>query len=108
MPGIVGLVTRMPRPRAEAELRQMLGVMRHESFYSSGTWMDDELGVYVGWTARAGSFGDAGPLRNETGDVFLVFSGEEFPAADTRQRLKTRGHQLGDADASYLVHLSEE
>src|SRR5437764_1501712 len=31
MPGLVGLVTRMPRARAEAELGRMLESIRHES-----------------------------------------------------------------------------
>jgi asparagine synthase (glutamine-hydrolysing) len=108
MPGIAGLVTRMPRHRAEAELRQMLGVMRHESFYSTRTWIDEELGIYVGWTACGGSFSDADAQQNETGDVVLIFSGEEYPPADAIQCLKMRGHRIGDAQSSYLVHLYEE
>jgi asparagine synthase (glutamine-hydrolysing) len=98
----------MPRQRAEAELRTMLRVMRHESFYSTGTWIDDELGVYVGWTARKGSFSDTGPRQNEAGDVVLIFSGEEYPAGDTIQRLKGRGHRIDDAEGSHIVHLYEE
>ena len=37
MPGIVGLITRMPRQRAERELYQMVETLRHESFYVTGT-----------------------------------------------------------------------
>jgi asparagine synthase (glutamine-hydrolysing) len=88
MPGLAGLVTRMPPQRAESELRQMLGVMRHESFYSTRTWIDEELGVYLGWTALEGSSSDGGPVRNETGDIVLVFSGEEYSAPDPGRRLK--------------------
>ena len=36
MPGIVGLITRMPRERAERELFGMVDVLRHESFYVTG------------------------------------------------------------------------
>jgi asparagine synthase (glutamine-hydrolysing) len=81
MPGIVGLITKMPRQRAASELQRMLGVMRHESFYSTRTLVDEELGLYVGWTARAGSYGDADAQRNEAGDIALVFSGESFTGA---------------------------
>jgi asparagine synthase (glutamine-hydrolysing) len=95
----------MPRPRAESELRQMLGVMRHELFYSSRTWIDEELGVYLAWTAREGSFSDSGPAQNATGEVVLVFSGEEYPAPDTLGRLRDLGHQPDETDASYIVHL---
>jgi asparagine synthase (glutamine-hydrolysing) len=48
----------MPRQRATSELQRMLGVVRHESFYAARTLIDEELGLYVGWTAHAGSFSD--------------------------------------------------
>src|SRR2546422_9859129 len=108
MPGIVGLLTRMPRQRAEPELLRMVKAQRHEAFYTTGTWMDESLGVYVGWTARKGSFSDGMPLWNERGDVALVFSGEEFPEPGTARRLKERGHEVGTDGPSYLVHLYEE
>jgi asparagine synthase (glutamine-hydrolysing) len=108
MPGIVGLITRMPREEAERELLQMVGVLCHEDFYVTGMWADESLGVYLGWIARKGSFSDGMPLRNERGDVVLVFSGEEFPEPGTAQRLKERGHKLALAGPSYLVHLYEE
>ena len=37
MPGIVGLITSMPRERAEHELSGMVEALRHESFYVAGT-----------------------------------------------------------------------
>ena len=61
MPGIVGLVTRWPRERAEAELRRMLGTMRHEPSYVTGSWGDESLGIYVGWVAHRGSFAECMP-----------------------------------------------
>jgi asparagine synthase (glutamine-hydrolysing) len=78
MPGIVGLITKMPRPRAEAQLRQMVDAIRHEPFYETGTWCDESLGVYVGWAAREGSFCSGMPVFNERRDVAILFSGEEF------------------------------
>jgi asparagine synthase (glutamine-hydrolysing) len=108
MPGIVGLITRMPRKEAERELLQMVKALRHEDFYMTGTWTDDSLGVYVGWIARKDSFSDRMPLRNERGDVVLVFSGEEFPEPGAAHRLKERGHQVDAAGPSYLVHVYEE
>jgi len=86
----------------------MLDTLRHEPFYATGTWIDESLGVYVGWGARKGSFGDGMPLSNETGDVVLVFAGEEFPEPGTAARLTARGHTLESTEASYLVHLYEE
>src|SRR3989441_8526743 len=108
MPGIVGLLTRMPRERAELQLIRMLDTLRHESFYVTGTWVDESLGVYVGWAVRKDSFSDRMPLWNERGDVVLVFSGEEFHEPGTALRLKERGHRLDHGGPSYLVHLYEE
>src|SRR5437667_259834 len=108
MPGIVGLLTRMPRERAELQLIRMLDTLRHESFYVTGTWVDESLGAYVGWAARKDSFSDGMPLRNERGDVVLVFSGEEFREPGTALCLKERGHRLDHGGPSYLVHLYDE
>src|ERR1700690_2045460 len=92
MPGIVGLVTQMPRERAEAELHLMVRAICHESRYEPGIWIDDSLGVYVGWVARKGSFASGMPLTNEKGDVSLVFSGEEFPDPAVLDHLRKKGH----------------
>jgi asparagine synthase (glutamine-hydrolysing) len=108
MPGIVGLVTKMPRERAEVELGLMLESVRHESSYRTGTWIDESAGVYVGWTARKHPFAEALPICNEKGDVVLVFSGEDFPDPETIAHLKRRGHRFQEAGPSYLVHSFEE
>jgi asparagine synthase (glutamine-hydrolysing) len=108
MPGIVGLITHMRREQAERELLRMTEALHHETFYVTGTFVEESLGVYVGWVARKDSFSDGMPLRNEREDVVLVFSGEEFPEPGTVRGLKERGHQLGAAGPSYLVHLCEE
>jgi asparagine synthase (glutamine-hydrolysing) len=108
MPGIVGLITRMPREQAVPQLVRMVETLRHESFYTTETWIDESSGVYLGWAVRRGSFSDGMPLRNERGDVVLVFSGEEFPDPGTAQRLKGQGHRLDGNGPSYLVHLYEE
>ena len=46
MPGIVGLITKRPRGWAEPQLTRMLETIRHESFYVTGTWIDEYSGVY--------------------------------------------------------------
>ncbi len=108
MPGLVGLITGMPRQRAELQLLRMLETLRHESFYVSGTWMDESLGVYVGWVVRRGSFADGMPLHNERGDITLVFSGEEFPEPVRVKAMRQPGDAVTPGGSSYLVHLYEE
>lgn len=108
MPGIVGLITKIPREQAEPQLLRMLATLRHESFYGTGTWIDEPLGVYVGWSVLQNSFSDGMPLCNERGNVVLVFSGEEYPEPGIARRLEEKGHTLQTEGPSYLVHLYEE
>jgi asparagine synthase (glutamine-hydrolysing) len=108
LPGIVGIVTNRPRAVAESELNLMLESLRHESFYTAGTWSDPAQGIYVGWVARAGSFAAGMPLQNERGDATLIFSGEEFPEPGTIQALRAAGHALAADGPSYLVHRYED
>src|SRR5262245_33286655 len=78
MPGVVGLITRMPRERAVPELLRMVETLRHEPFYDTGTWVDASMGVYVGWTVRKTSLAESPLVHSERGDVVLALSGEEF------------------------------
>ena len=108
MPGIVGLITKQPREWAEPQLLRMVESLRHHSSYKTGTWIDESVGIYVGWAERENSFSDGMPLRNERGDIVLIFSGEEFPEPGIRQRLAERGHAVEVKGPSYLVHLAED
>ena len=108
MPGIVGIITKMPRSRVEPQLARMVEALRHESFYQTGTWVDETLGIYAGWAVLQNSFADNMPLHNERGNASLIFSGEEYPDPDLVQRLRRQGHSLGEKPSSYLVHLYEE
>ena len=108
MPGIVGLITNLPRECAERELLQMVGTLRHEHFYVTGTWIDSSLGVYLGWTARAGSLSDGMPLVSEQGNAILVFSGEDHREPGTRAKLKERNHAAEPGGPGYLIRLYEE
>lgn len=108
MPGIVGLITKKPRDWAERMLACMMTPLIHERFYSKGSWCDESLGVYVGWVARENSFDEEMPLRNEGGDIALVFSGEDYPEPGTARIVRERGHQCNPDGPSYLVHLYED
>ena len=48
MPGIVGLITRMPREAGRTRASRDGRGSLHEKFYVTGAWMDESLGVYVG------------------------------------------------------------
>ena len=107
MPGIVALITRMPRAEAVSQLMRMVESLCHEAFYTHGTWIDEPLGVYVGWVARAGSFCEQMPLRNRMGNVVLAFSGEEFRESAAAGVREERRH-FPEESGSYLVDLYED
>jgi asparagine synthase (glutamine-hydrolysing) len=107
MPGIVGLLTNMPREWAEPQLLRMVEALRHEAFYTSGTWIDESMGIYLGWVALKGSFCDAMPISNEQGDVLLAFSGEEFSDLGVAYSVKEREHTLKEKGPCYIVHQYE-
>lgn len=116
----------------------MVDVMRHESFYIVGTlhehlarcepWLatgainattatdgatprTDSLmraGIAAGWVVHEDAFSDCNPVWNESRDVCLIFTGEEFSDRSVVASLRARGHRFNDGDASYLVHLYEE
>jgi asparagine synthase (glutamine-hydrolysing) len=84
--------------------------MAYEDFYRSGTYVNEGLGLWLGWICHKDSFCDCLPIWNETKDVCLIFVGEHFADADVVSRLRATGHSIaeGAERASYLVHLYEE
>jgi asparagine synthase (glutamine-hydrolysing) len=106
MPGITGIISKAKVK--EIDVDQMIGSMVHEPSYSFGKYISKNLGLYAGWVCHNGSFSDCMPVWNETRDVCLIFSGEDFTDSTEIQDLRSRGHQFDAEDASYLVHFYEE
>jgi len=108
MPGITGIIGPGKPEERKADLFRMVQTMMHEAFYSSGTHIQEELGLWLGWVSPRGSFSDGMPVWNEKQDIGLVFSGEDFTDPDEIRRLRARGHDCEPGNAGYLVHLYED
>ncbi len=108
MPGLAIIIDRGPKARNENQLNQMLGSMQHEPFYSSGTYSNEQAGLYVGWACHPGSYCDCMPIKNERGDRLLFFYGENHADASDFNRLRSHGNPLKKHDASYVLRLFEE
>jgi len=78
MPGIVGLVGKLRREEAVARVEQMLDALHYEVFYLRGTYADEGLGLYIGWSAHPNSFCERLPARSLDGSTALFFAGEIF------------------------------
>lgn len=107
MPGIVGLITKMPRAWAEPQLLTMVKAIHHESFYVTGTWIDESLGVYVGWTAREHLYSDRMLAKDDRGTVKVVLSGEVYLDADSARSANVPVPDLRVEDASVISDLYE-
>jgi asparagine synthase (glutamine-hydrolysing) len=86
----------------------MVRCLKHEPFYTDGTYVNEELGLWSGWVCHKGAFADCLPIWNERKDICLLFSGEDFADQADIDALRSRGHEFTSDDASYLVHLYEE
>ena len=89
-------------------LHAMENSLAHETFYKSGTYINESLGLWTGWVSHRGSFSDCMPVWNESKDICIIFSGEDFSDRSDIDYLRSRGHEFDPEDASYLVHLYEE
>ena len=108
MPGIVGIISQEPSERNDAIVKSMVKCLIHEPFYADGTYINEEFGLWSGWACHRGAFEDCLPVWNEKKDICLLFSGEDFADQTEIDALRSRGHEFGSEDASYLVHLYEE
>jgi asparagine synthase (glutamine-hydrolysing) len=108
MPGISGIIEKRHREENAHELRTMVKCMMHEKFYTSGTYVNDGMGLHLGWVCMKDSFSDCLPIWNETKDICIIFSGEDFTDTTDIDQLRAHGHQFEKETASYIVHLYEE
>src|SRR6266436_4192064 len=108
MPGIVGIISQRPSEECQDLMTSMARSIMHESFYKSGMYAAPEMGIYAGWVAHEDSFAAGQVFFNERKDIALLFSGECFVDPETGAELKRKGHELGEAAGSWLVHLYEE
>jgi asparagine synthase (glutamine-hydrolysing) len=108
MPGICGIISKKSSEKSKQDILKMLNCLLHEDFYSSGTYFNEEIGIFLGWTCHKESFSDCMPVINEKKDLVMVFFGEDFCEKDVFTYLKSKNHKFDKYNASYLIHLYEE
>jgi len=108
MPGITGIIGVGRTDERRAALCQMVQSIRHEPFYTSGEYVNEKLGVWLGWVSHKDSFSDGMPIWNEKKDICVIFAGEDYTDPEEIDRLRAIGHDFELGNASYSVHLYEE
>jgi asparagine synthase (glutamine-hydrolysing) len=108
MPGIAGIISKSPREKNERDLDLMVQSMIHEPYYTSGTYVNEGLGLYAGWACQEGTFSDCMPVVNGRKDLALLFSGENFADRSRIEDLRRQGYAGDGLSADYLIQLYEE
>jgi hypothetical protein len=62
MAGITGIVGRGFAEERRAQLETMVRCMRHHPVCTSGAYVNEQLGIWVGWVANPESFCDGMPV----------------------------------------------
>jgi asparagine synthase (glutamine-hydrolysing) len=86
----------------------MINAMRHETFYNSGEYINEDLGIWAGWICHKGAFSDCMPLISRNKHVVLIFQGENYLEKDTANKLRRFGNDVDESSARYLANLYDE
>jgi len=110
MCGISGLAYRDPRRRPDADrLRAMSNAIRHRGPDDDGVEVLGQAGLSFRRLAII-DLSPAGhqPMRNEDGQVWIVFNGEIYNFQELHAQLKDRHQFRSRSDTEVLLHLYEE
>jgi asparagine synthase (glutamine-hydrolysing) len=110
MCGIAGMFDRSAQqPASEADLRQMLALLRHRGPDEFGILLDREAALGNARLSIIDLGGGSQPIANEDESLWIVFNGEIFNYPELRSDLETRGHRFRTAsDTEVILHLFEE
>jgi asparagine synthase (glutamine-hydrolysing) len=78
MPGIAAIIANRSNAKYKTDIKHMIDSMMHEPYYRNGSYCNDALAIYAGWTCHPDSYSDCMPAMNEKKDVVLLFAGEDF------------------------------
>jgi asparagine synthase (glutamine-hydrolysing) len=107
VPGIAGIIGKPGVAVCEQKHTAMLRAMKHEAFYTSGTYFEESLNLRAGWIGPENLFSDSMPLVNEERSIVMIFHGEDFSRNSGQVHL--RGHRRSASeDGSYLIRLYEK
>ena len=110
MCGIAGIVNIDSRePVAEADLRQMLALIRHRGPDEFGIYLDGPVGLGSARLSIIDLSSGQQPIPNGDGSLWIVFNGEIFNYLELRPELAARGHRFRTtSDTEVLLHAYEE
>lgn len=92
-----------------ADLKKMIGIVRHRGPDGDGFYLDDSIGLAHARLSIIDLVGGWQPIYNEDKSISIVFSGEIFNYKELRGDLVSRGHRFStNSDTEVIVHLYED
>jgi asparagine synthase (glutamine-hydrolysing) len=110
MCGIVGTLN-LSKQHAieEANLRQMLAMIRHRGPDEFGIYIDSHIGMGNVRLCIVDLTSGQQPITNEDGTLWIVYNGEIYNYIELRAELETRGHRfVTNTDTEVILHLYED
>lgn len=110
MCGIVGVLDLTGEPVDTVVLKRMTDAIAHRGPDGEGFYTDGGLGFgHRRLSIIDLSDAAAQPLKNETGDVVLIYNGEIYNYRELRAELEGKGHRFRSAtDSEVIVHGYEQ
>lgn len=107
MAGLVGIISRTKPEDNRAQIQRMVQTIRHESFYSCGSFDHEGTGIYLGWATYPGGYADCMPVWNAARNCVLFLHGEVHPSREQLNSLEDPELRRGGGDARLLMRLYE-
>jgi asparagine synthase (glutamine-hydrolysing) len=107
MPGIVGIICPVAIEKNRKDLERMIGSLYHEPFYSTGSFINEKIGFYVGWSCLPGSYSDCMPIWNENMDAMLFFYGEHHGEQGGRGETSKNSKDGSNPNARRVLRMIE-
>jgi asparagine synthase (glutamine-hydrolysing) len=110
MCGIAGILDLRGRPVADAEIKAMIGAIRHRGPDDEGHYVGDAVALgnrrlAIIDTSRAGHQ----PMATENGSLLIVYNGELYNFPELLPLLEARGHRFHSrTDTEVVLHAYEE
>jgi len=105
MPGITGIIRKSRYHGIDDDLDLMIAALRHDPRSSSGTYVNESVGLWVGWVCHRESYSDCLPVVTEDMNVVIVFQGEHYLSRDQVNRLRRAGVAVEARSARCLLGL---
>ncbi len=109
MCGICGIIGEQKNEFRKEQLRGMMGAIRHRGPDDTGEYYDGKAALgFCRLSIVDLEFG-AQPMKNETGNMILIFNGEIYNYPELRKELEKAGHIFStNCDSEVLLHGYEQ